>query len=201
MQKPRNYSEWYSRYLEGELSAGEKRSLENYLEKNPQEKQNVEQLAALRSNLSQLQSIKISDDFETVLRARIQMEKKIGQNSFFSFFQEWRAPALGIASALLLFIAFSLYNSNPNDAQFTHSAAEPTKIVSSTPVSPASDINYTLDHFSAPPGISRTNAHASNLSGNEFSAEGNQHKTAVDSTAEIPVSNVIIVPAHVQYTY
>ncbi len=156
MQKSRDYSHLYSRLIDGELSIDERQILEKHLEENAQEKQRVEQLKSLRNAMQNLQPVKISDDFSTILRARIQMEKKVGRLSLVSVLQAWRVPAFGVATAVAIFIVFSFLQ--PSRNQIFSSDSQPVPAIElggAMQRIPAANIHYSLDHFDAPPASGR----------------------------------------------
>ncbi len=75
----------------------------------PSCKERVAQLAALRQRLTRMAQVKTTDDFDVVLRARIQMSKKIGRTSWLPELLQERSPLWGyaLAGAAVVLLAYA----------------------------------------------------------------------------------------------
>ena len=202
MQKPRDYSDLYSPYLEGELAAEERQMLEKYLAQNPQENQKIEQLKALRMAMQQMQPVNVSDDFDTILRARIQMEKKTGRYSFATAFQGWRMAVLGAATVVLLFVGYSLQNPQTRQSPAQNGGgATKIELRGSVSQSTAAIVNYTLDHFDSMPANEK-GAGVQRVQNIEYEQKAQSGKIALtDSTQAGKKSAKKGQAAQVQFTY
>lgn len=118
MKNRKRIEELLSQFAEGELEAVERRELEQVLRSNPHYEHTIANLQALRSRLRQMKGVSPSSDFDTILRARIQMSKRVGRSRWSEYFTgRLVLPAFGAAAVLLLmFLAFSwsdLMTDNP----------------------------------------------------------------------------------------
>ncbi|KAA3656281.1 MAG: hypothetical protein DWQ10_15745 [Calditrichaeota bacterium] len=200
MQKSRDYAEWYSRYIDDELSAEEKQAFLKYLDENPQEKAIVQRLQSLQQNLAQLPPTDTSEGFETVLRTRIQIEKKIGYGAIHTFFQRWRMPFLGFATALVVFLVFSGLKGIRWDGMPTDETAVNHASMQNSLSLPASNINYTLDQFIASPSYS-TDAASIHYQPAEDETMNKNQGVVVDSTGKIKQETTKTIPENLQLSY
>ncbi len=104
MKECKHYSKLYSSYIEHELAAEERAQFERHLNACPTCQENLKALQLIRKRLRTLKPIQTRPDFETVLRARIQMTKNVGRYSFWALPPVVRWPAMATAAAVLLFI-------------------------------------------------------------------------------------------------
>jgi len=76
MDSCQRFKEMLSDYIEGSLDQQNKRAMEQHLRNCLQCTQKVRQLKSLIHNLQALPKVQVSPDFETILRARISMERR-----------------------------------------------------------------------------------------------------------------------------
>ncbi len=112
-------SDLFSEYVENDLSRDDAAKVQAHLAACPSCKERVDQLTALRQRLTGMHQIKTTDDFDLVLRARIQMSKKIGRPTLLPQFFYNRPPlfsyAMATAAVLLLVFAGSMMLSPQGD--------------------------------------------------------------------------------------
>lgn len=117
MKNRKRIEKLLSQFAEGELDAAERDELEQVLRSNPQYKQIVANLQALRGRLRRMKHVAPSRDFETILRARIQMSKRVGRSRWGDYFGSRLAlPAFGAVAVLLVtLLAFSWSDMTTNN--------------------------------------------------------------------------------------
>lgn len=114
----KRYQEQCSLYLEDELAAHDRQAFEAHLQHCPLCQHTMMRLRALRLNLKNISRIAPSRDFETILRARIQMTKQIGQSPWASIFQRFKVPAYALSMAVITAAVFFFYfGSFPNEIE------------------------------------------------------------------------------------
>ena len=109
MKSCEQFEELCSRYLELELSAAKRKEFEDHLDSCPSCREKLEDIRFIRQRLKKLKSITTTPDFETVLRAQIQMSKHIGRSEYWPLPAYLRWPAMGLAAALLIFAVTFLF--------------------------------------------------------------------------------------------
>jgi len=105
-------SDLFSEYVENDLPRDDAAKVQAHLAACPSCKERVDQLMVLRQRLTGMHQVKTTDDFDLVLRARIQMSKKIGRSTLLPQFFVNRSPlfnyAMATAAVLLLVFTGSL---------------------------------------------------------------------------------------------
>ena len=104
----KQFEEQCSLYVENELPEHERRRFEAHLRDCSLCQQTIVRLELLRVQLKNIPRLQPSRDFETILRARIQMTKQIGLSPWAMYFQRLKVPAYAvsitaIAAAILFF--------------------------------------------------------------------------------------------------
>jgi len=92
-------------YVDGLLPAEARKHIEKLLEQDSQAREFHDNVVRLRSGLKGLRRVKVSDDFETVLRTRIRMERSLSRQGFWS--GTVRIPAFATVGALALVVLLS----------------------------------------------------------------------------------------------
>ena len=95
-------------YIDGLLSPEKRKAVEKQIEKNPDILRFYNEIRTLKNRLRSLKTIKPSPDFETVLRARIRMERSINRQKVFGGFS--RVPAFAFTGVLIAIIIAILFN-------------------------------------------------------------------------------------------
>ncbi len=149
MKSCEHYEELCSRYLELELSAAERKDFEEHLNSCPSCREKLEDIRLIRQRLKKLKPITTTPDFETVLRAQIQMSKhmgRFGRSPYWPLPAYLRWPALGLAAALLVFAVTFLFQRG-SDFQWFRGLSPATETFA-TPSSPSistGNIFYSLE--------------------------------------------------------
>lgn len=145
------FAELCSDYVEQSLSRADHQAMESHLADCPTCYEKVHGIKLLRNRLKQLPSLKTTPDFETVLRARIQISKNIGSPTFFKFPVQYRLPAFAVAVMVLIISAsFLIQNQFPSASSLAGSAAagaSAAKVKSSAAVG---NYIYSLDAIPMP---------------------------------------------------
>ncbi len=151
MKNCEDFAEHCSAYVEHELSAEEKTAFEKHIRSCPTCMQRVEALRRLRKRLRNLQPISTPPDFETILRARIQISKKVGRSKWLLAPQPLRWPAIGFAAVVLLIAVTFLMQSHFFSQPLNSAAPKAQSSTTSTPLKIAKGhVLYTLDAISFP---------------------------------------------------
>ena len=110
-----------SKYVEGELDYNGKLQIEKHLRDCQLCASKVNNIEVLRKNLSELSSITVSADFDTILRANIRIEKRRERQKRESVFFSWkvRVPIYGMSLALVVFVLIMVFSQISN--RNTHS--------------------------------------------------------------------------------
>ncbi len=99
--------------IDGLLPLQKRKEIKKLLENNQEAAQFYQKIKDLRSQLGSLQSVKTSPDFDSDLRARIRMEKRLGRSTLIPEYV--RIPSLafaGAAAVMALFLAFGPNSDN-----------------------------------------------------------------------------------------
>lgn len=101
------YLGFVSEYVEGSLSGSQRKTFETHLQDCPVCGSRVRQMRTLLQHLKSLPRIKASADFDTVLRARIGIERRLQRQGFAGWFGMWpvRVSFYGAAAALVIIAA------------------------------------------------------------------------------------------------
>lgn len=91
-------------YLEGSLPRELSKVVEGHFDSCPSCSSNFNEMKALKARLGTLQALKASADFETVLRARIRMERSLSRRSLFN--RPIGIPIYAATGALIVLAAF-----------------------------------------------------------------------------------------------
>lgn len=94
-------------YIDGLLPAHAKKAIDKQLQEDPECLKFYNEIKLLRSQLKNLQPVKASSDFETVLRTRISMERSISRRGFLN--GPKMAPVFAAVGAMALIVAFFVY--------------------------------------------------------------------------------------------
>jgi len=87
---------------EHELDESDKLAIANHIKSCQSCAAKISDVQIIRNQLRNITKIKTTSDFETVLRARIQMSKNIGQDPLTILYKKYRLPALGFAIATIV---------------------------------------------------------------------------------------------------
>jgi hypothetical protein len=141
-----HYGESYSLYLENELAGDQKKQFEHHLNSCPACQKAVSQLKIIRNSLHSIPNIQASKDFETILRARIQMTKNIGRGQWAEFFDRFKLPAYAVSmTAIFATILYLHLNTHTPDRAPANSPTENLQTtMSETDIKPG-DVVYAVD--------------------------------------------------------
>ena len=142
-------------YIDGLLPTGSKRGVVKHLEECLDCSEIYENVTKVRWQLRNLNSIKVSPDFETVLRTRISMERSLSRRNFLN--RPIRIPVYAATGALAFLAAFFILNisdrqSNNNSAplkvppSFSSSQFSPNQAKLGSQSTPQR-INYPMDRL------------------------------------------------------
>jgi anti-sigma factor RsiW len=135
-------------YIDGILSREERKIVEKKIEADSDFRAFYNKAMLIRRSLKGLARIKPSDDFETILRARIRVERSLRRRSFLDF--PIRVPAYVFGAAVIVALAFAINNNLTGSNEPT--ALEPTATVvqgvsTLQPNVPAQRVNFPMDSF------------------------------------------------------
>ena len=149
-------------YLDGLLSDQNRKAVQQKIENDPEYRSFYEDAIAVRNNLRHLRKLKTSDDFDTVLRARIKMERSLSRQRGFLGLPRM-LPAYGAVAAV---IALAFFMAPRLDEQPTPPTLSQESQSTQTPDSeqlppltqqPARNVNFPMDEVqkaSANPRVS-----------------------------------------------
>ncbi len=162
MPECKSFQEKIFDYVDGLLPTGDRKDVVRHLEECLDCSEIYENVTKVRWQLRNLNSIKVSPDFETVLRTRISMERSLSRRSFLN--RPIRIPVYAATGALAFLAAFFILNLS--DKQLNNNSA-PLNVSSSVPSSQFSTnqtklsrqsipqkINYPMDRLDISGGIS-----------------------------------------------
>jgi hypothetical protein len=130
MPECKSFQEKMFDYVDGLLPTGARKDVVRHLEECLDCSKIYENVTKVRWQLRNLNSIKVSPDFETVLRTRISMERSLSRRSFLN--RPIRIPVYAATGALAFLAAFFILN--VSDKQLNNNSA-PLKVSSSVPSS------------------------------------------------------------------
>lgn len=128
--------------IDGLLPIQKRKEIEKLLESNQEAADFYQDIKALRNRLSSLQSVKTSPDFDSELRARIRMEKRLGRSSFIPEYV--RIPSLAFAGAAVVMVLFLVFGPNSGNSDVNDQAEVPANIQS---FQDSQQTFYTLDRI------------------------------------------------------
>ena len=162
MPECKSFQENIFDYIDGLLPTGDKKGVLKHLEECLDCSEIYENVTKVRWQLRNLNSIKVSPDFETVLRTRISMERSLSRRSFLN--RPIRIPVYAATGALAFLAAFFILNLS--NKQLNNSSAS-LNALSSVPSSQFSTdqtklrrqsalqkINYPMDRLNISGGTS-----------------------------------------------
>ncbi len=149
-------------YIDGLLPSANRKGVVKHLEECLDCSKIFENVTKVREQLRNLNSIKVSPDFETVLRTRISMERSLSRRSFLN--RPIRVPVYAATAALAFLAAFFILNlsdKQPNNngvplnvsPSFSSSQFSTNQTKPSTQTTPQK-INYPMDRLNLPGGTS-----------------------------------------------
>lgn len=155
MPECKSFQESIFDYIDGLLPTGAKKGVVKHLEECLDCSEIYENVTKVRWQLRNLNSIKVSPDFETVLRTRISMERSLRRRNFFN--RPIRIPVYAATGALAFLAAFFILNisdrqSNNNSAplkvppSFSSSQFSPNQAKLGSQSTPQR-INYPMDRL------------------------------------------------------
>jgi len=192
MNSCQKFSELFSEYVERSLHQKVRQEVELHLKACPPCQETIERLGRLRRNLKSLSAVKISPDFETVLRTRMRLERHRLRPWTFSM---PLFPARAMAYGLLFVgvigggVIYLRYASQSSPAA-THVSSTSIQRPSNTSPIPIQSLAYqryvyTLDGFT----ISRTPGAALRISSKGI--EKYQAMQAADSSTTSELSSAL----------
>lgn len=140
------YGESFSLYVENELTGDQKKQFEHHLEKCQNCQQAIAQLRVIQNSLQNIPIIQTSKDFETILRARIQMTKNIGRGQWSELFDRFKVPAYAVSLTAIILTIFYFHLNSPiqNQPPSTYSSENLQTSVYETDIQPG-DIVYGVE--------------------------------------------------------
>ena len=186
MENCERYTELYSSYVDHEMSAAERTSFEKHLHQCASCRGTINGILKLRDQLKCLEAPVTSPDFETILRARIQLSKKIGRSAWFPTFRGWGTHALGFTAAVAV-IVFALYLTRPGADENTASGFPggkgPGVVAKTQPLVQEQPVNYSIDLL---PAYSKTH------SPKEFLVTGSSNDAAAAARGESALQDSLV---------
>lgn len=110
--------------IDGLLPVPKRKEIEKFLESNQEAADFYNEIKTLRNRLGSLQSIKTSPDFDSELRARIRMEKRLSRISLIPEYV--RIPSLAFAGAAAVMVLFLAFGQNSENSGVTNQAEVPS---------------------------------------------------------------------------
>ncbi|MCA9744281.1 zf-HC2 domain-containing protein [candidate division KSB1 bacterium] len=146
-----HYEETCSLYVEHDLPQSENDRFAKHLKACTACQQKVARLKLIRTNLRQLSTIQPSRDFDTVLKARIQMSKNVGRGQWATNFDRMKFPAYTLSMAAVVATIFFLHISTPPGEQTTplHSSKLEQSFATDEEIQ-AGEIVYSVDVLTQP---------------------------------------------------
>jgi hypothetical protein len=156
MKECKRFEEAILDYLEGLVSIGQRKQIEKHFENCLSCSNALKDMKNIRVLLRNLKPIRTSDNFETVLRTRISMERSLSRRGIINV--PLRMPVYAAAGALVVLAAFFIFN--PGNKYFPSlnsnepSSMVPTNIIPNPVVSgdsgtnlenPPENVNYPMD--------------------------------------------------------
>jgi hypothetical protein len=152
MKNCERFTELFSDYAENTLASAEKRELDVHLEQCSECRSAAEGVVSLRRHFRRLSTIQASPDFETILRARIKLDRRAQAAPIWNlrYLAPQRLAAYSAAAVVVMICLFYLWQRQPARALPSASSTiavsqmqlAPNSVLPS--VSPAK-ILYTLD--------------------------------------------------------
>lgn len=109
MKDCKRFEEKILDYLEDLLPIGQRKDIEKHIQNCTSCSNTSKDIKKVRALLRDLEPIKTSDDFETVLRTRISMERSLSRRGIINW--PIRIPLYAAAGALVVIAAFFILNS------------------------------------------------------------------------------------------
>jgi len=184
MPECKSFQEKIFDYVDGLLPTGDRKDVVRHLEECLDCSEIYENVTKVRWQLRNLNSIKVSPDFETVLRTRISMERSLSRRSFLN--RPIRIPVYAATGALAFLAAFFILNLS--DKQLNNNSV-PLNVLSSVPSSQFSTNQTTLSRQSIPQQINYPMDRL-DISGGTFISSSNLEK----QTSALTDSVTKIVP-------
>ena len=162
MPECKSFQETIFDYIDGLLPTGARKDVIKHLEECLDCSEIYENVMKVRWQLRNLNSIKVSPDFETVLRTRISMERSLSRRSFLN--RPIRIPVYAATGALAFLAAFFILNLSDkqlnNDSahlkvpsSFSSSQFSPNQTKLGSQGTPQK-INYPMDRLNISSGTS-----------------------------------------------
>ena len=182
MPECKSFQEKMFDYVDGLLPTGARKDVVRHLEECLDCSEIYEGVTKVRWQLRNLNSIKVSPDFETVLRTRISMERSLSRRSFLN--RPIRIPVYAATGALAFLAAFFILNLS--DKQLNNNSA-PLNVSSSVPSSQFSTNQTTLSRQSIPQKINYPMDRLDISGGTSISSNSLERQTSAltDSVTEI----------------
>ncbi len=182
MPECKTFQEKIFDYVDGLLPTGARKDVVRHLEECLDCSEIYEGVTKVRWQLRNLNSIKVSPDFETVLRTRISMERSLSRRSFLN--RPIRIPVYAATGALAFLAAFFILNLS--DKQLNNNSA-PLNVSSSVPSSQFSTNQTKLSRQSIPQKINYPMDRLDISGGTSISSSNLERQTSAltDSVREI----------------
>jgi len=182
MPECKSFEERIFDYVDGLLQTAARKDVVRHLEECRDCSQIYEGVTKVRWQLRNLNSIKVSPDFETVLRTRISMERSLSRRSFLK--RPIRIPVYAATGALAFLAAFFILNLS--DKQLNNNSA-PLNVSSSVSSSQFSTNQTKLSRQSTPQKINYPMDRLDVSGGTSISSSNLERQTSAltDSVTEI----------------
>ena len=112
MSTCQSYEGYISEYIEGELSGNAKQAIEKHISECHQCAQKINNVRTLRQMLNELPRVRVSADFDNMLRARIRLEARNRRKQKEGIFssRKIRIPVYGISFAIVILALTLLFS-------------------------------------------------------------------------------------------
>ncbi len=174
MPECKSFEEKIFDYVDGLLPTGARKDVVRHLEECLDCSEIYENVTKVRWQLRNLNSIKVSPDFETVLRTRISMERSLSRRSFLN--RPIRIPVYAATGALAFLAAFFIFNLS--DKQLNNNSA-PLNVSSSVSSSQFSTNQTKLSRQSTPQKINYPMDRLNMSGGTSISSSNLERQTSV----------------------
>lgn len=105
----------FSNYLDGELSAPQRKELDEHFSVCPDCSQTIRQMKIIQQSLRQMPSFQTTPDFERRLHQQIFEPHQQRSGAFLFPWQNWKLPAMGSAIVLATVSFFLVFNPTDNN--------------------------------------------------------------------------------------
>ena len=180
MDSCQRFKEMVSGYIEGGLDQQNRVLMEEHLRDCLKCKATIKQLKSLTRNLKELPRLKVSPNFETILRARISMESSLARrHGRLNPLGQFRLPVYAFSAIVITLLMFAVLSRiNNSKTANTPIAKENNRVVNKQTLPFSPGVNDSIIYF-----IEKEPLHGIRSQGTKFDRQDNiEDKVGSDST-------------------